>query len=252
MKRYMALFACLILAALSALSLAEPMTLGDDLAGVVCWPEGSDESHAAYVFSYRYPQLLGDSENAGVINEFYAYTADDDLTFKAPMDADSLPPDALPSRREVSYEITCNNDEYFSVLLRSSASINGEDILTCSAQVFCHTSGKAGHLITLPYLLGILEGGENDTWLEERQKLKANTCVNDMIWAQIEARAARGESFLPDFDRELLEAYFYPEEDFYLDEHGNPVFFLQPGIAQEEAAGILLFTSTLDELLDEI
>ena len=55
-----------------------------------------------------------------------------------------------------------------------------------------------------------------------------------------------------DLTREELEAQFYPEEDFYLDENGNPVFYVQPSYIASSAEGVLTFPFTLEELLDEL
>ena len=54
-----------------------------------------------------------------------------------------------------------------------------------------------------------------------------------------------------DFDEETLEFFFFPEEDFYLDETGNPVFYLQPGMA-EDSDRLLRFPITIEEILDEM
>ena len=36
-----------------------------------------------------------------------------------------------------------------------------------------------------------------------------------------------------DLTEEDLAYGFFPEEDFYLDENGDPVFYLQPGFAED-------------------
>ena len=52
--------------------------------------------------------------------------------------------------------------------------------------------------------------------------------------------------------REELEAQFYPEEDFYLDESGNPVFYVQSSYLASSAEGVLCYPFTVEELLDEM
>ena len=51
---------------------------------------------------------------------------------------------------------------------------------------------------------------------------------------------------------EELEAAFYPEEDFYLDESGDPVFYLLENTVALPEAGILLVPISLETLLDEL
>ena len=56
----------------------------------------------------------------------------------------------------------------------------------------------------------------------------------------------------PDCTDEELEAAFYPEEDFYLDENGDPVFYLLENTVALPEAGILLVPISLATLLDEL
>jgi hypothetical protein len=52
-------------------------------------------------------------------------------------------------------------------------------------------------------------------------------------------------------EEEALDYAFFPEEDFYLDETGNPVFYLQPGFA-EGTDELLCFPISIEEILDEM
>lgn len=62
----------------------------------------------------------------------------------------------------------------------------------------------------------------------ERQTNKCDACVRDLVWEQLQDRAADGSVTLCDnVDREYFDGIFYPEEDFYLDADGSFVFFLQ-------------------------
>ena len=51
--------------------------------------------------------------------------------------------------------------------------------------------------------------------------------------------------------KEELEYVFFPEEDFYLNEDGAPVFYLQPGIVDESDV-LTTFPFTIEEILDEM
>ena len=106
---------------------------------------------------------------------------------------------------------------------------------------------------SLPFLLGILDRQENDEWLIQRQTAKVDTCVREMVWAQIEkAMRQEGSAIYPDMTYEEFEQYFYPEEEFHLNEAGDLVFFITEGIIAPQEAGHFFFTITMEELLDEI
>jgi len=89
-----------------------------------------------------------------------------------------------------------------------------------------------------------------DTWLQERQTEKADACVRALIWERIEDNP-EDLPYFDTFTEEDLARIFYPEEDFYLDENGNPVFYLQPGFAME-GGGLTEIPITLEEILDEM
>lgn len=243
---------CLLLAAASA----DPLTLADDLSGAVYLPEGSDASNAAYIYTYSYPQVLGDGETEESINSTYAYVVDYDLQFTVPavwgeraMDGSSA------SATTVSYRITANNDEYFSVLIITDTTINGERNVSVQAQVFSRVTTKAGHIITMPFLLGILKGDEDDDWLRERQTERADTVIRELIWSEIQWRKSQGETFPEDLTEEALEYELFPEEEFYYDgETGYVVFFLQPYMNGEGMAPDEFYTFEFDfeDILDEM
>ena len=50
----------------------------------------------------------------------------------------------------------------------------------------------------------------------------------------------------------LFASVFYPEEDFYLDEAGDPVFYFQAGSIAPAEEGVLRFPIPLEDLLDEL
>ena len=54
---------------------------------------------------------------------------------------------------------------------------------------------------------------------------------------------------------EDLSTVFFPEENFYLDENGDPVFYLQPGDVFEEVPEgmeLLTFPIPLEDIRDEL
>ena len=225
-----------------ASALAEPLTQAPDLANEV---REELNGSAAYVYVYRYPQVDPEDPSAELINTFYQYKADDAEGFEIPMNADYYrgenPEEDV--RVEIDYEVTCNNDDFFSVLIHTRQG----DLDTYAGHTFSRKNIKPGSSVALPYLLGLLESEETDTWLQDRQTAKADRLVREMIWDALEDR----DDIYEDLTEEDLEYFFFPEEDFYLDETGNPVFYLQPGIAADSAELITLPIS-LEEILDEM
>ena len=58
--------------------------------------------------------------------------------------------------------------------------------------------------------------------------------------------------YLLDYTEEYLAEDLNPEEDYYLDEDGEPVFYINPGIAAPQECGLLTFPLTLEEIDDEL
>lgn len=246
-------FALLLALLLPLAALADPFTLGDELSGQVCYPDGSDESTAEYIYRYAYPTVLGDDEVCLMINEFYTYLVDDALGFAAPMAAEDLAGSGVQASTAISSEVTCNNDSYFSVKLTNEFFTGAATSSIVSGHVFARTGDKAGTVISLPYLLGILDAQETDSWMLDRQTAKADAMVRTLVWDVIQDQLADGAvAYYEGLTYEDLESCFYPEEDFYLDGDGNPVFFLQEGSVAPVAEGVLYFPFTMEEMLDEI
>ena len=253
-KLLILLLATLIFA--SAASAEGLLTLSDPLSGAICWPEGSDETTAAYVYRYSYPQVAGESEIAELINGTYAYEVSDAEGFRVPMNAEGLDPDAgVQFYTTVSHEITCLNEHYLSVKITSESFLGQSVTTTIAGHTFTLGEGaKTGAVTSLPYLLGILdEDDASDEWMKDRQTAKADECVQGLVWEIIEEQIKNGEvTYYDDLTYEDFCFSFFPEEAYYLDENGNPVFFIQEGFVAPVAEGVLLFPFTMEELLDEI
>ena len=251
MKRTLALLLILLLA-LSAAQ-ADPLTQIDDLTAEFRQPEDG----SLLIFRYAFPQVASaDSEKQEAveeINAFYAYEAYDAEAFKVPMAADEMEEAGEQGEVTVSYTVTCSTEKWFSVLLQTETRTASWRYVSYKSQVFACETDKPGNVISLPYLLGILDEGEDDTWLQTRQTERADACVQRLVWEALERRAAAGEFTLPaDVNEETFAVLFSPEEDFYLDENEQPVFYLKPGLLGDSAAGLITIPFTLDELLDEI
>lgn len=252
MKRLILCLLFLSLTLACAASFAAPLQLADELSGTFEWFRSPGDSEAAYVYRYAYPQVLGEGDGVESINEFYQYTVEDTEAFTVPINGEQLPEDASPSYTDVTYTVTCNDDQYFSVWVQRVSVMNGERQANCSAQVFSRKGEKPGGIVTLPYVLGILQDAEDDTWMQDRQTAKATACVRAMVWEALSGRMNSGEVFLDDVDEKAIGFLLYPEEDFFLDSEGNAVFFFQPGDLKPEEEGPVLVAIPLEDILDEI
>ena len=253
MRKMILAFALLLLFAFPVL--AEPLTQLPDLAGTVYWPEGSNAEDAVYVYTYAYPQVAGDGEAEEAINKSFIDLVADSLEFDVPRRGEEITDPTSHSHTDIRYEITANDGEFFSVLVLSDSVIDGERFVSVKAQVFSLDTDKAGHQVTLPYLLGIIEDDSDDDWLRDRQTQRAEEIIRMLILDEIEIRRANGEAIPEYLDEELLEYNFYPEEDFYYDgDTGYIVFFLQPFLNGEgmKPDEFYTFAFDADEILDEM
>lgn len=245
MKRLISFLTILMLFASAAM--AEPLTLADDLTGEYAL-EGVD-----YRFTIRLPQIAGESELAKTINQVYAMEMSEQLEFKAPIKSEVFASEGAVGFTDVDYRVTRNSDGYFCVVITSTEKENDDQLVIRSAHVFPTQGDRAGLVISLPYLLGLLDSGESDTWLQDRQTAKADECVRQLIWESIERQQSTGAvPYWDDLDYETFAGCFYPEEDFYMDEDGTLIFFVQAGFIAAQDAGILEWRFTRDELLDEL
>ena len=247
-----ALLAALLL---TASALADPLTLLPDLADTLCWPDGSDEDSAVFVYRYRYPRVAEGGDIGETVNRYYADEAEYAADFSVAMRGEEILDTSVQSSTEVRYRVTANDDDYFSVLIVADSLLEGERIVNVSAQVFSRDTLKPGLMMTLPYLLDILEEDSNDEWLREHQTERAEAIVRRLVWEALEARRADGEAIPEDLTEESLAELFNPEEDFYYDgETGEIVFFLQPCMngADMAADDFYAFPFEIDDLIDEL
>ena len=255
MKKLLIILLALLVLALPALA-ASPVQPGEPLEGLYVWPEGSSEADALYIYRYRYPQVTGDEELAMHINNTYSYAVEDALGFEVPMLASGMQAGDPQKVVDIDYRITCLNEEYLSILIIKRVTVAGSVTEVYSGHVFAPTGSGAGRITNLPVLLGLLDAEETDDWLMTRQTNKADALVRTLVWNRI-SRSLTSPSdtdprFYDDLTREELEAGFYPEEDFFLTEDGEPCFYFQPGAIAPEEDGLVTFTITRWELEDEM
>ena len=250
MKRFLALF--LILAFLSAPALADPLAFLDDFSEDIAEPYDEDNPSAGtFIYSCRYPHVDEEAEGGAEINAFYDYLLTDTVSNLVPMMQEAF--EGYDSSMIVTYSVTCNNDDYFSVLVRTEKDNPDQSLVYWEGHVFSRKHPSAGYTYSLPKLLGILSPDENEEWMEDYQTEKADKLIRDMIWNRIEENKA-GIDY-GSLTEEMLPRIFFPEESFYLNEDGDPVFYLQPGDIFEDYSddsGPVTFTLSLDEILDEL
>ena len=239
----------ILLAVFPAVS-AAPLEISGTLEGTACWPDGTDETTASYLYRYSYPLLGGEDEVSLMINDFYRYAVSDAIAFTVPINGGMLSDTGVQCSTDIKGEVTCNNDDFFSVCVHVVSDYGTSPITVVSGHTFARKGAKAGSAISLPRLLGILEDEEADEWMKDRQTNKANELVWGMIWDELQRRS--GLSLYEDLTYEDFQFCFYPEEDFYLDGSGNPVFFIQAGAVADMEDGILLFPFLLEDILDEL
>ena len=244
MKRMFPLLLVLMLCAVSAL--ADPLNLQEDLCGSISEPcDENDPSAGTFAFSYRYPCVNEEGEDGAAINAFFRTKAEYLEYFTIPMYRGEN------ASTEWTYTVTCNNDDYFSVLLKREKTTEDGTAVKWEACVFSRKNPDPGSSYTLPKLLNILDADENEEWIREHQNEKANEAVRGLVWDMMEENEA-GIEYYPDYLEEYLLEDLNPEEDYYLDEDGEPVFYLNPGIAAPVEFGLLIFPITLEEIDDEL
>lgn len=244
----------LILSLLAASALADPLAITEDYETDIYEPyDENDPSAGGFSYSSRYPHVDTEAEGGAGINSFYEYMNSDMFNNMVPMMQDAYVYDRIDFSMKITYTVTCNNDDFFSVLLRTEKKEPEQDVVYWEGHVFSRKNGKAGYTYTLPMLLGILNSTESEEWVQDFQTEKADELVREMVWDMIEENEA-GIDY-GGLTKEDLSTVFFPEENFYLDENGDPVFYLQPGDVFEqipEGMELLTFPIPLEDIRDEL
>ena len=254
MKRFMAFLLALLLAVPAAL--ADPLPLSDEdlTETITVFYNGEDDSDGRYVWSCRYPVVSEDVDLSAVcVNEFYRKKVQEYTSDYIPSLADYYAGQSQSVSVDVSYEVTCNNDDYFSVLIRKEETNPDLTRVSWTGNVFSRKEEATGNTFTLPKLLGILESTENDETVQEYKTRRADELIRTMVWDMIQSNED-GIDY-GSLTEEDLTHIFFPEESFYLDENGDPVFYIQPGNIFEEVPegmGLLVFPIPLEDILDEL
>jgi hypothetical protein len=250
-SRSIGFFAVLILLCVSLVTsaLGEGLALAQPLAGETAFPEGSTEDNARFLLTYAYPQVVAQQETDNSINAFYADALEELTGFTAPFlfeEAGEGADAGVPGYLNINYQVTANTEDFFSVILTQEQFMGAAAAQTMTANVFARHGDGAGGIAMLPDVLGIAPE-------DEVGATNATDTVYNLVWEIITEQIQTGTvEYFEDLTKEDLLAEFFPETDFYLDEQGNLVFFIQPGMIASEAAGPLTFPFAPAELDSEM
>ena len=219
---------------LTALLLCQPLLgLTEETAAALQIEDRVGERSGA---SFSLPQFGGET----LIHQDY-------LELAARLEAGQLPPGAAwsaeddgeePETWTLDYEITRNDAEYLSVVLHLRQLSGGGETETLSADTFLR--GEVPRRLTLSELLGA-EAADGDANVAD--------LVSDLIWEIVQVGMENVEGdYLDSLTLDSVRSALDPETDFYLDDNGNIVFFIEPGLLAGEIAGVLLYPFSPYEL----
>ena len=251
LSRLSAFFLFIVLLS-AGIASADPMKQTEDLSGSFVIPYGDgDPAAGSFTFSYRYPCIDDSEPDANAVNSFYRDLVETDETNMV-FFADGYAELGISVIKDISYRVTCNNDDYFCALMIQHLTIGDSDRLIWEGHVFSRKSGALGTTVDLPRLLNLLDEAEQDEYLLERQSEKASEVVIEMMLNMIDANPERIPYYYDTITYEYLLDTVFPENDFYLDENGDPVFFVNPGVIADESLGYLLFPIPLADIEEEL
>lgn len=249
MKRTAGILAVILL--LTSPAAADPLLQANDLTGEIIIPYDLETPSAgSFTFSFRYPCIDESEEDAAVINSFYREQMEMDET-NMQFFADGYADMGKTAVKNVSYRITCNSDLFFSVLMIQNLTVGDDTRIIWDGHTFSRRRGEIGATFDLPRLLGILDEYEQDEYMIERQAEKASDIVLELIMDQIYDNPD-DIPFFDEVDYDYLHDFVFPQEDFYLDENEDPVFYAAPGTIADESAGYVIFPVSLEDIIGEL
>lgn len=234
-------------------ALAEGLTPTEPLAGTLLYPEGASEAEARCALSYAYPQFEADDDASRAINAYYESVSRDmtEALFEPfAQEADEMRVEgAPPASIQIDYQVTRNDDRYLSVLLQTRQAMGNGESEALSADTFARDGVYAGQPLTLTQVLGLEQSGGD---LSE-QPTMAETLAYKLVWEIVQANTENVDGdYLDGLTPDAVQKAFSPETDFYMDENGNVVFFIQAGVLAGEVAGTLSFPFAPAEILSAV
>lgn len=183
--------------------------------------------------TYSFPQFDVISAADESINRYYAEAKE------AMIQGNS----DLAGCEEITFQVTHFSERYASILFTLVYSGGNGSREVIAADTFARDGLYAGQRMTLARLLGLEETSDGS------QSMAAQLAY-DLIWDLVSQEAVKADGDYPEgiVKEDVLRA-LDPEKDYYLDEDGNIVFFVQSGELAGEIAGILHFPFAPAELL---
>ena len=249
MRRFLGIMCALLL--LAAGASAQTVTGPEPLRGEIFYPQGSTAASASFAYRYVLPQFSQDQPQADAVNAYFADYATQLLTAVIPETVSALellPPAGEPAYSvDMDYSVTANSEDFLSVLLISQKFLGNTLVESWQSAVFALTGIYAGETITLSQAMG-LEQAEGDATGDYASEL-----VYGLVWQIVlYETGAMQKGYFPDVTEEDFRRAFTPQTDFYFDESGNFVFFIQAGTIAGEVEGVLTFPFSIAELLSAI
>ena len=252
MKRLLCMLCALCLLAPCALAESAGMVAqAKPLSGEQYYPAGADAQSAAYVFRYAYPQFQGQAGGLSQINAYYASLMQDMVNTVMPQtvaDMDSLPAQGAPTGyTQIDYRIIATTDDYLSVLLSTRQFGGNSETESLTGNVFALSGVYQGQALSLSQLTGLeqQDGANGNSYASE--------LVYGLVWQIIQQEQANQQrDYLPGITQSDLQGVFTPETDFYLDQDGNIVFYIQSGEIASDVEGILTYPFSVAELLSAV
>ncbi len=233
------MLAMILLAMMPLAALAEGLTPAQSITGEHISEDGAR-------LCYTYPRFEAQNDADEAINAFYKALADDAaLIGSSRGDAAELE----PAYTQIDFRTGLNDERYVSIVLSSLSLQGNTELETISADTFARDGMYAGQPLSLSQVLGLERG---DDAPEGGHSLAESTALR-LVWEIVQAASQNADAGYPDgISAESLETVFSPESDFYLDEDGNIVFFIQAGELAGEIAGVLYFPFAPAELMSEL
>lgn len=237
MKRLLCLLLALLLCTGYAGAEQAFSLLGEPLIGTLTF-SGDGSS-----LTYALPQLIANDDVSASINHFYVETEKllNDGTFWQ-MD------DYEEAFGELSYVMTYEDKRYVSFAFTLLRNAGNSETATLWADTFAMDGLYAGQKLNLSQLLGLEE---------ERDDVESPSLASQLAYRLVWQIVSQ-ESLNPDGDyldglmEQQVQNAFDPEQDFYLDQDGNVVFFIQSGEIAGEIAGILEYPFSVAEMLSAV
>ncbi len=248
MKRFLCTVCALLL--LTGAS-AQAVPQAAPLRGEVTFPQGSAAETASFAYRYRLPQFPAEQPYSEAVNAYFASYADRLVNDVIPETIQSL--DALPAAGDpafyvdLDYRVTADTGDYLSVLLVSQRFLGNTLIESWESAVFARSGIYAGQPVSLSQAMG-LEQEAGDTARDYASEL-----VYGLVWQIVLYEVgAMQKAYFPDLTEEEVRRSFSPQSDFFLDEDGNFVFFIQAGTIAGEVEGVLTYPFSMAELLSAV